>query len=78
MSKKVLDEVRGLADSLNDAEVRELIRELAKRLTRANEGHGIHRLLELAGSAQAPMVGKEAQAWVSENRDDADEARKTG
>ena len=72
MMSTELDEVIRKADSLSPAERLRLLEHLSRKMSHPRAGR---RWREISGAAPYPLLGEDAQSWVSRTRRDADEHR---
>ena len=76
MASQELDEIIRRADMLSPEEQLHLIAHLAERAREAYQaGRPRRRWSEIYGAAAYPMVGEDAQEWVSRTRREADVSR---
>ena len=76
MPSKALAEVIERAERLTPDEQLQLIAHLAQAARRTTSGTRTGRSwMELQGAAPYPLVGEDAQTWVSRTRREGDEAR---
>jgi hypothetical protein len=76
MASKELDELVKKAETLTSDEQLLLIARLAERLRRTYETSRPRRKWrEIRGSVPYPLLGEDAQAWVSRTRREGDEHR---
>jgi hypothetical protein len=76
MATNTLAEIIERADALDVDEKLALIAHVAQSLRRSVQpARGGRDWLELLGAAPYPLLGEDAQAWVSRTRRESDEAR---
>jgi len=76
MSSKKLDELVRKAEALTSDEQLLLIARLAEKMREDQRESGQRRKWrEICGSAPYPLLGEDAQAWVSRTRSEGDEQR---
>ena len=76
MASKELDELVKRAEELNPDEQLALISRLARRMREAQHVSKPRRQWrEICGSVSYPLLGEDAQAWVSRTRREGDEKR---
>jgi hypothetical protein len=77
MKATALPQVIAQADVLTPEDQLRLIAHLAEKLRCAqNAGAKPRRWREIAGAAPHPLLGEDAQAWVSRSRRESDETRR--
>jgi hypothetical protein len=75
-ARKARREIIEQADTLDDDEKLQPIMHLAQSVRRSAPADRAGRdWLELLGAAPYPLLGEDAQAWVSRTRRESDEAR---
>jgi hypothetical protein len=75
VTSAILQQVRQQADQLTPDEQRQLMAYLAEKITQGKPISRHRRWEEICGAAPYPLVGKDAQAWVSELRQESDHHR---
>jgi len=73
VASRLLSDLIRQSDDLSPEDRRQLLGHLLRHL----EGNGPRRKwLDMLGTAPCPMLGEDAQAWVSRTRSEGDEHRK--
>lgn len=76
MASGDLDEIIRRAETLTPEELSNLIAHLAQKARELSQAGGRRRQWsEIFGAASYPMVGEDAQQWVSRTRNEGDEHR---
>ena len=79
MASAELTEIMQRAERLDADEQLQLIAYVANLARRGADGSPVRRSwLEIAGTAPYPLLGEDAQAWVSRTRRESDERRERG
>lgn len=73
MTERVAEILKEI-ESLSSDEQRELVERLARQGTSSNTAEA-PKWADIRGSATYPMMGEDAQAWVTRTRREADERR---
>jgi len=76
MATRILKELIEKTETLSTEENLELVAHLVGKIRKAHAGAGRHRKWsEICGAAPYPLVGEDAQAWVTRTRHESDAQR---